>query len=289
MAFEIGVLFAIGALVFWAFGDFLIQKSARRIGDWETLFITDMTGAIVLLPLIFADLPSIMNNQSFFILGAASIALLIASLLDYESLRRGKIAVVEPVYALEVPVAALLAYMIIAEAVEPLHLLLVISLLTGVVLVSLKSHHLSRRRWLERGVLLTLVGAVFMGSANFFLGFASRVTNPLMASWFTNMVTGTAAVYYLMVNKKLGNLMSNIKNSSRVAGALAFFDNAAWISFAVSASLIPIAIASAISESYIALAAFFGLAINKERLMKHQKAGLVIAVVSVAALAAVYA
>ena len=34
MVFEIGILFALAALVFWGFGDFLIQRSTRKFGDW---------------------------------------------------------------------------------------------------------------------------------------------------------------------------------------------------------------------------------------------------------------
>ena len=44
--------------------------------------------------------------------------------------------------------------------------------------------------------------------------------------------------------------------------------------------MIPIAIAVAISESYIALAALLGMLINREILMKHQKAGLIAALAS---------
>jgi hypothetical protein len=35
----IGVGFAFIAMLCWGVGDFLIQKSARKLGDWETLFV----------------------------------------------------------------------------------------------------------------------------------------------------------------------------------------------------------------------------------------------------------
>jgi len=60
------------------------------------------------------------------------------------------------------------------------------------------------------------------------------------------------------------------------------------IFFAASMSLIPIAIAVSISESYVALAAILGILVNKERLMKHQKIGLVISIASVILLSALY-
>lgn len=36
---SLGILFAFVAMLFWGFGDFMIQKSTRKIGDWETVFL----------------------------------------------------------------------------------------------------------------------------------------------------------------------------------------------------------------------------------------------------------
>ena len=50
-----------------------------------------------------------------------------------------------------------------------------------------------------------------------------------------------------------------------------FIDNLAWVAFAYATLYVPIAIATGISESYIALAAALGIIINKEKLKKHWK------------------
>ena len=60
-----------------------------------------------------------------------------------------------------------------------------------------------------------------------------------------------------------------------------FFDDLAWIMFSYATLYIPIAIATSISEVYIALAVFLGFYINKEKLKYHQIVGLLIAVVSI--------
>ena len=68
---------------------------------------------------------------------------------------------------------------------------------------------------------------------------------------------------------------------------MSIFDNAAWVAFAFAMSLAPIAIAVAPSESYIIVAVILGLLINHERLQKHQKFGLVSALVAAIVLAAI--
>jgi uncharacterized membrane protein len=56
------------------------------------------------------------------------------------------------------------------------------------------------------------------------------------------------------------------------------------MSFAKSATLIPIGLTTAISESYIALAVLLGLYFNKEKLRYHQFIGIGIIIAGVIAL-----
>ena len=78
MSISLGVLFALGALIFWGLGDFLIQRSTRKVGNWETLFIITLFGTVILIPFIYKDLYSLLSFQdkSFLILLVVSIILL---------------------------------------------------------------------------------------------------------------------------------------------------------------------------------------------------------------------
>jgi len=49
---ETGIIFAFGAMLFWGFGDFLIQRTTRKIGDIETLAFISIFGSIGLLPVL---------------------------------------------------------------------------------------------------------------------------------------------------------------------------------------------------------------------------------------------
>jgi drug/metabolite transporter (DMT)-like permease len=276
MSAIIGIAFAAAALLCWGFGDFLLQRSTRKIGDWETLLVVTAFGSAILMPFIFADLTHLsLGDNTFLVLTGVSVVMLFTAIIDFEALKKGKLAVVEPVLALEVPVTALLAFAVVKEGLAALEMLLVTTLIIGIFLVSMKSHHFSRKIWLEKGVLLTLIAATLMGIANFLVGFASRITNPLLTNWFIDVSLLFICAFYIIVNKRVHRLEKHLRENKKLILTVSFFDNFAWICFAVASTLIPIAIAIALSESYIALAALLGLFINKEVLAHHQKIGLV--------------
>lgn len=289
MALETGILLAVAALLLWGFGDFLIQRSSRRFGVWETLFHISLTGAVILFPFVYRDLGMLSTDGLFYVLAGASAAILIATLFHFEALKEGKIAVVEPFMALEVPVAAVLAFAAVAEGINPVYTLLIMVLLAGLVLVSAKSHHFSRRAWVERGTLLAAMGAIFMGATNFLVGIASRGTNPLSVVWLIDIFTLLVSIFYLTSNKRLGSIIHDFRNSKRLVLTLGTIDNMGWVAFALAATSIPIGIAVALSENYIALAALLGILVNREVLLKQQKAGLVLALGSAVALVVLYA
>ncbi len=291
MEIEFGILAALAALVFWGFGDFLIAKSTRKFGVWETLFVITIIGTLMLTPFVYNDITQLLSfgNNSFFLMLGVSVVLLVAALFDFEALKKGKIAVVEPVMAFEVPISAILAFVVINEVLDFISALLIAVLMAGLVMVSLRSIHFSKKVWLEKGVVLALLGALFMGTSNFLVGFASRITNPLLANWFIDVFLAVVSLFYLIRNKRFDNLMKDIVESPRLILTVSIFDNLAWISFAIAASLVPVAIAVGISESYIALSALLGILINKEKLLLHQKTGLVVAITSAVAIAFLYA
>jgi len=290
MFIEIGVIFALGALIGWGFGDFLIQRSVRKLGDWEPLLIITGFGAVVLTPFVYGDIASLIfkSDYSFFVLLGASIAIFLTAIIDFEALRIGKIAVVEPVYAFEVPISALLAFVLLNESIALFHAALVCALIIGIFLVSLKSHHLSKKAWIEKGVALAVIAAVLQGTSNFMIGIAARETNFLVINWVMNLFIALVCAFYIITNKRTQKFVHHVKQNKKLLITVSIFDNFAWVCYAAAVTLIPIAIAVGVSESYIALAALLGIFFNKEKLMRHQKFGLLLALLGAVALAITY-
>ena len=82
-------------------------------------------------------------------------------------------------------------------------------------------------------------------------------------------------------------ILSDFTKNLKITLTTSIFDNGAWIFFAFAASLIPISIATTVSESYIALVVCLGLFLNKEKVRWHQLVGVTVAITSIIILSAI--
>lgn len=292
MSVTVGIAFAFVAMLCWGFGDFLIQKSARKIGDWETLFIITFVGTLMLAPFVRNGLIDLFNAESNFgimVLIGCSVVLFVAALFDFEALKIGKITVVEPVWSTEIIVSAFLAYFILKENLGVYQIILIAFLILGLILVSIKERgkFSFKHFFLERGVLIAFGAAVAMGLANFMMGVGARATDPIVANFFVNVVMMSLSLFYLIYRGRLKRTFLDFKNNFKLMITMSISDNLAWVAFAFAMSLAPIGIAVALSESYIIISVILGFVINKEKLQPHQKMGLIFALIGAVTLAAV--
>jgi bacterial/archaeal transporter family protein len=282
-----GIAFAFVAMLCWGIGDFLIQRSTRKVGDFETLFLISLFGMVVLFPFVLGDVETLISNgRTVLILALCSTVLLVAALLDFEALRVGKLSIVEPIWSLEIPVAAVMAYLFLGERLGVVQIVLIIILIAGLVLVSVRGRH-SLRHVFERGALIALIAAIAMGAANFLFGWGGRLSSPIMVNFFVSVFLAGATGAVLFIRGRLMVALSDFVRYRHLLVPMSIFDKAAWVAFAAAMVAAPIGIVVALSESYIIIAVLLGLFINRERLRPHQYAGLLVALGSAITLAAV--
>lgn len=281
-----GILFALTALISWGLGDFLIQRSARKFGDWISLFYITAFGAIFLFPFALGDIALSFTFHSVLLWLAALITLFFA-LLDFEALRVGKISVIEPIYAFEIPIAAFLAACFAHEQLTAAQIVLIFSVMLGIFLISTHSFSHFKRIHLEKGAWFAAFATIGMGIANFLFGVGSRLTSPLLINWFADTFVAVVCIGYLLSTGRTREIFADFKNNRRLILTVSFFDNLAWVAFSSAMLFIPIAVATGISEGYIAFAGGLGLIFNQEKLKKHQWVGFVIASAAVVVLAIV--
>lgn len=281
-----GILFAFIALFSWGIGDFLIQKSTRKFGDWLALFYICAFSVIVLSPFVYKDLGTLASNpKDIVFLIFTSIIILFAALFDFEAFKRGKISVVEPVNALELPVAVFLATFILRERLSFWQGAFVTLLIIGIFLVAIKSFGHLKRIHTERGVWFTVAATVGMGLTSFLFGIGAREISPLMINWFTSLFIVIVTLGFLAYKSKFKEIGTDFKENKKLILGVSLLDNAAWVAYAYSMVYIPIAISTGISESYIIISALLGLFINKEKLKKQQWVGLAICIIAAGSLA----
>lgn len=289
MTVQVGIGLAFVAMLCWGFGDYFIQRSVRKIGDLEALFFITAFGAVILLPFVYMQLPGLLSSSwnVLLILGGLSVILFLAAILDFEALRVGKLSVIEPIWSFEVPVAALLALFILGEKPDLPQIVLIIILLAGLALVSIKSRFQFRKLLIEKGAFVALFGAVAMGAANFFMGWSARVSNALMANFISDAFIAVMTLAVLVFSGKFRQTVRDIASNKKILLPMSIADKAAWVAFAFAMSLAPIAVAVALSESYIIIAVILGFTLNKERVLAHQKIGLVTATFAAVVLASI--
>ncbi|MEI6850201.1 MAG: DMT family transporter [archaeon] len=281
MGQTLGILFAVIAMLGWGFGDFFIQKSVRKIGDMSSLFFITLAGAISLIPFVYQDMHFMFDSYfNFFLLFFGSAILFLAAVLDFEALKVGKLSVIEPLWSLEIVFASLLSFIVLGEVLESNQLVSILSLFIGLILVSLRNPDVFKKFFFERGVFIGILSASMMGTANFFMGWMARETDPLFAKWFFDCVLVILSLIIILKRKEFRLLKKEFMKNKKMVLSMCIFDNIAWTFYSMSMALIPISIATSFSESYIILAVLLGVYVNKEKLKKHQIVGLVIAIIS---------
>jgi drug/metabolite transporter (DMT)-like permease len=272
-----GVLFAFVALASWGGGDFLIQRTTRHLGDWETLFLIVAFGSVVLFPFVYTQITSYLSVVLVLaVLSTGVLLSFVASMFDLEALKRGKIAAVEPILALEIPVVAVFSLVMLNEVLQPIEILLVALIVLGLIFVSLKSKHFKSIR-LEEGVFLMVAAAVLWGAAAFFVGWGARISNPFMVNWYISIGMTAFTFGYLVLKRNVKDMASKVFRFPRLVLATCTLDTIAWVAYAYASVFIPVTIAVALSENYIGVAALLGLIVNRERLLARQKAGFLFA------------
>lgn len=284
-----GIGFAFLALLSWGVGDFLIQKSARRLGDLAALFYVTIFGSLIFFPFVAFDFLALLKNSpgDLIILFLTAIVIMMAAIFDFKALRLGKISVVEPIFAFEVPITVILGMIFINEFLTTAQLFLIFFLVLGIILIAVKKFSDFKNVRIEAGVWLALAATCGMGVVNFLFGLSARQTSPLMINWFINVFIAFFLLCHFVFSKKIKNVFSLWHENKKLILSVSVIDNLAWLFFAAATIFIPIAIATGFSESYIALAAGLGLVFNKEKLRPHQWVGLILVISAVIFLAIV--
>src|SRR3989338_1458490 len=89
MDINLGVIFAFVAMFSWGIGDFLIQRSVRKVGDVEALAYIGIIGSVGLLPFIAGELPLLLLPGNLALMFGLGVVTFIAALFDFEALKKG--------------------------------------------------------------------------------------------------------------------------------------------------------------------------------------------------------
>jgi drug/metabolite transporter (DMT)-like permease len=285
-----GILAALGALVGWGVGDFLIQRLTRRIGNFRTMLYGGSFGFLVLTPFAWSHLPDAFGawQDTVLLIGISSVVFFNA-FFNFEALRKGKIAVIAPVLALELPLTALLAVALIGERLTPGQVVAILAVVVGFFfVVRQKSADGSwRKPSFERGVAYAIIGVFGLAFYNFTIGISSRATEPVLTAWVIGGTVAILSFITLLVRREVSakSLIQPLRKYPGLILAESVCVVGAGLCFAYATTLIPISVATGVSEGYVVLSVMLGLLINREKLRRSQLFGVGIVVLGILGLA----
>lgn len=282
-----GILLALVALLGWGFADFYAQRAARKLGISATLFSGSVFGLVALAPFAWGDLALLAVPRHAALLALAAAIGVFTALFSLEAFRQGKLAVIEPIMGLELPLTVLLAVALRGERFGLLEGAAFAVIFLGVTLAASSRPLGSRLRdggKLERGVLLGIVGAVGIAASNYVTGVASQDISPVLAVWSGRAAFTVIFGGWLMWQGRLGATARAVRAHAGLAFGVAALYLVAFTAFAVGTTLAPISVVTTIGGGYIVLAVLLGVFLGRERLTTHQKAGVAAALGGILAL-----
>ncbi len=271
------IILAFGAMVGWGFGDFLIQKTIKKIGTIETLCWVSLFSSIIITPFVFKELKTLTGPQliTLIILGSANFA---SGFIHFKALKIGKLSVVEIILSIELPLTILLGLIVFKEVLNLWQIILIIFLFVGIVLISVDPEKIHKKDFLEKGSLLALLSGVFIAVVNFGSASQAKELSPLMAIWIPWFVCGLICFAHIS-RKRLNNFFDTSRKNWRLVLLMIIIDLLAWTSYVFAVAKEELAITIAITESYVVIALILGVIVNKEKIKKLQYFGATIAVV----------
>jgi drug/metabolite transporter (DMT)-like permease len=276
----VNIFAAIAAMFAWGFGDFIIQRGTRKIGDIETLAWIGVLGSIGITPFIWHDLALVATKSNFGILISLGIVSFFVGLANFEAYRRGKLSIVDVILEIELPIAVLLGIVFFHKSLSLVQFLLIILVSVGVILIAIEPGKIKKRHFFEKGIVLALVAAVGYAIVDFLTAIGANAVSPLLTIWFTWVTFTIICLLYLAFVGRLQTFWRDAKRYTMLVIGMGVVDTIAWVLFAFAVRNNEFAVTVAITQSYPAIALILGVAVNKERVAVHQYVGAALAILA---------
>lgn len=283
--FQFSLIFAFLAMICWGLGDFLSQRTVKRVGDFQALLWTNLIAGVSLIPFVISDLTKIFTWPNFGSLIIMTAVNLSCGIFLFKAYDEGKLAVVELVMIGELPVTIILGLTFFREKLNLLQVVVILAIIVGIFLIS-KSRPTWRDRLreffggrgfvLEKGVLLASTAFIFSAACNFLTTVNARNISAFAAVWFPWMLSSLLLFSYLAYSRGTRSLWRSCWGNKHLIFWTGIINTAAWVFYALATSKEEISVIMAIVSGYAVVAMILGVKFNKEVIGRWQYLGAVL-------------
>lgn len=271
--------FAFIAMFAWGLGDFLIQKTVKKVDIFISLFWTCLFAVITISPFVYSKLLSL-NFEQIAFLSIAGLIAFIGAYLHLRALKYGKLVIIEAIVGLELIFTIFLASIFLQESLFFWQIILIFLILVSITLVSIEFSRFKDINLLEKGSLLALAGAFFFAASNFLISYSAlKIVNnidPLIAIFFPWLIICLLSLFIILKENKISHFIGISFRNRKLIIAMVTVDLLAWLAFLFSVINSSLSLSIAIAASYPVVAAILALYVNKEKITNIQKGALVL-------------
>jgi drug/metabolite transporter (DMT)-like permease len=270
--------------VLWGAGDWLTAKSSKKFDIFETFFVVELAGLIIVLPILLLSNQQIPTLSQFSILAGASLLFTVAYLMFIEALSKGAVGIVVPLSNTYALVTLVLSLIFLGSTFTNRQIGAMFGIALGAVILAYeKNHKKIPIKELHRETVLCICASLGWGTALFLI-------NPLVDQLSWQVITGTLSIFMtslsflilVMYKKPKPSKLARSALRNRygiAAGVLLTLGTFAFYSGSEKTGnlLIP----AVISSGGPLVAAYLSAMFDKERLGAHKRIGAVVIVAGI--------
>ena len=275
MRVEIGILFALGAMLNWGIADFLAKLAIDRVGYETALLVNALTSVIPLsiCGVLFFEMP-FMTYELLLVTMATGVLGTFGYLSFYKGLSKGNVSVVSPISSSWAIITAILATVLFKERLNALSIVGIATSFVGIFLAStdLEDFRNDISQGFPDGSLEAMIAMVTWGITFTMMKLLVDMTGAVVALLF---MRGMSLLLLLsrscIIRRTLVVPTQRMSVLLIVAGLL---DTLGFLAYCVGITTEFVSIVSPISAMFPAITVLLAYLFLKERIANSQKVGI---------------
>lgn len=281
-SFQLSLVFAFLTMIFWGVGDFLIQKTVRKLGEFQTLLWINIVAGLALIPFVLKDIPSIFTWPNILTLIIMTFLGLLYGIFIFRAYERGKLSVIDVALIGELPLTIFLGLIFFGEKLNIIQIFFILIIIFGIFLMSktkktwkdkIREYFFGKKFAWEKGVILAFIAIIFSSFYNFLVALTARNISAFTAIWFPWALGSIFLLIYIIRKKGLKSFLKTSFNYKKLIFFTAIIDTIAWVFYALAIKREELSIITAIVAGYAIVAMFLGVRFNKEKISSWQYLG----------------
>jgi drug/metabolite transporter (DMT)-like permease len=283
MALEIGILFALTAMLSWGTADFFAKKAINRVG-YKTSLILNFAVAfipLIILAALFFKLPTLSSGLVLITISSGILGI-IGYLFLYRGFQKGNISVVSPIAASWSIITTPLAVFLFQETLMPLQIIGIIAVFIGIFLASTNLAELKKsiRQGRSNGVSDGLISMVAWGITYTLLRPIAIAFGPIISLLFLRIIATCILFSWIKITKTKISIPTRLIFLFIAAAGL--LDLVGFLAFNTSISITFVSIVGPIAATAPAVTVLLAYFFLKEKIVSNQKIGVVAILIGLA-------